>query len=215
VVLVLNSVCLDNEYTWLGCGRGRIPLGSHICWFYNCLDDRESVLIPFLKAGIDTHERCNCIMAEQEQHWLKSGLQRQGVDVPAAISSGQLSLWDPVEVYCSKGYFDDEEKNHLWDNIYLDSRNADYSLVRLVADMDWVAGQMPSEKKLLEYEIGLDHRVRKNQGVAICQYNLAKFKGGTIINLLKAHPIVIWGGVAVRNPFYVEPVVLREQMELE
>jgi hypothetical protein len=213
--MVWKSAFHGEESTRLGCGTERIPLGSHICWFYNCPDERDAVVFPFLKAGIETNEYCSCVMGEQEHHWLKAGLQHQGVDVESAISSGQLSFSDPLEMYCLQGQFDLQEKRHVWDDIYTKSRNAGYPSVRLVEDMGWVAEQMPSEEKLLEYEIGLNHQLRKHQGVAICQYNLAKFKGETIINVLKAHPIIIWGGMAVRNPFYVESVVLRAQLGLE
>jgi hypothetical protein len=209
-----KSVVRDEEGIRLGRGNDRIPRGSHICWFYRSTAERDAIMFPFLKAGIETQEQCNCVLGEQEHHRLKVGLQQQGVDVETVISSGQLSILDPVELYCPQGHFDLGEKEQLWNEIYTNSRDAGYPLVRLIEDMDWIAQAVPSEDKLLEHEIGLNYQLRKNQGVAICQYNLTKFKGETIINVLKVHPIIIWGGIAVRNPFYVEPVVLQAQLGL-
>ena len=39
----------------------------------------------------------------------------------------------------------------------------------------------------------------------ICVYDLAKFGAGTVIDILRTHPMVIIGGILQENPFYVEP----------
>jgi hypothetical protein len=39
----------------------------------------------------------------------------------------------------------------------------------------------------------------------ICVYNLAKFGGAVVMDVLRTHPIVIIGGIAQENPFFVPP----------
>jgi hypothetical protein len=36
----------------------------------------------------------------------------------------------------------------------------------------------------------------------MCQYDLNKFDGGTLYDVLNVHPVVIVGGHLLRNPFY-------------
>ncbi len=199
------------ESTCLGCAGDRIPLGSHICWFYRSPAERDAVVLPFLKAGIDTREQCHYILEEREHPWLKTGLERHGVDVEASISSGQLSILDPVGLYSSSHNIDFGEKSSFWDAIYANPCKTDFPMMRLVKDMNWMGRESLNEEMLLEYEIGLNYHLRKNQGVAICQYDLTKFRGDVILDILKVHPIIIWGRTAVRNPFYVDPVILRDQ----
>ncbi len=211
VSLAQKSAIQHEGSACLGCSDDRIPLGSHICWFYRSPAEREAVIFPFLKAGIETQEHCHYMLEEPEHHWLKTGLQRHGVDVAAVISSGQLSISDPAGLYGSEEEFDLGKNSRIWDEIYTDSHSDSYKMLRLVKDMSWMARLMLKEEMLLEYEIGLNYHLRKKQGLAICQYDLTKFKGDIVLDILKVHPIIIWGGMAVRNPFYVEPVVLQAQ----
>jgi hypothetical protein len=42
-------------------------------------------------------------------------------------------------------------------------------------------------------------------------YNLSKFSGDTVIDIMRTHPLVIVGGTLQHNPFFVPPVeFLRE-----
>jgi len=39
----------------------------------------------------------------------------------------------------------------------------------------------------------------------ICTYQLSKFGGDTLIDIMRTHPMIIIGGLLHRNPFYVPP----------
>jgi hypothetical protein len=39
----------------------------------------------------------------------------------------------------------------------------------------------------------------------ICTYQLGKFGGDTVIDIMRTHPMIIIGGLLHRNPFYVPP----------
>jgi hypothetical protein len=48
----------------------------------------------------------------------------------------------------------------------------------------------------------------------ICTYDLAKFGGDTVIDIMRTHPMIIIGGILQHNPFFVSPeVFLREVRE--
>ena len=46
---------------------------------------------------------------------------------------------------------------------------------------------------------------QRHEDAVICAYNLARFGGDTVIDIMRTHPMVIIGGVLQRNPFYVPP----------
>ncbi|MFL6336140.1 MAG: hypothetical protein ACJ754_22770 [Pyrinomonadaceae bacterium] len=39
----------------------------------------------------------------------------------------------------------------------------------------------------------------------ICVYDLAKFGGETVIDIMRTHPLVVIGGSLHQNPFFVPP----------
>ena len=46
---------------------------------------------------------------------------------------------------------------------------------------------------------------QRHEDAVICTYNLARFGGDTVIDIMRTHPMVIIGGVLQQNPFYVPP----------
>jgi hypothetical protein len=45
----------------------------------------------------------------------------------------------------------------------------------------------------------------------ICTYDLTKFDGTVVVDIMRTHPAVILGGVLQENPFFVPPdTLLRE-----
>lgn len=47
--------------------------------------------------------------------------------------------------------------------------------------------------------------LRKNPEITTCLYNIQKFDGTIIIDILKGHPKMIAGGTVGQNPFFIEP----------
>jgi hypothetical protein len=39
----------------------------------------------------------------------------------------------------------------------------------------------------------------------LCLYDLDKFSGEVVVNVVKTHPQVLVQGILVENPYYVEP----------
>ena len=39
----------------------------------------------------------------------------------------------------------------------------------------------------------------------ICSYDVTKFDGAFIIDILRTHPMVLLGGILQQNPFFIPP----------
>ena len=45
----------------------------------------------------------------------------------------------------------------------------------------------------------------------VCVYDLAKFGGDTVVDIIRTHPMIIIGGILQQNPFFLPPAqFLRE-----
>jgi hypothetical protein len=89
---------------------GRDPIGqhSHICAFFNSLDEEHRVLRSFIKDGFDQHEKAlHIVDPELRQEHLKR-LGEAGIDVEQAMGSGQLEvrLWQ--DTYLRGNRFDQD-----------------------------------------------------------------------------------------------------------
>ena len=76
----------------LGFGGLAVPLGSPIASFYRNLSELRGVVVPFIQKGLEQGDRCICIVHEETRDGLQETLQDQGVDVEAALESGQLRI---------------------------------------------------------------------------------------------------------------------------
>jgi hypothetical protein len=45
----------------------------------------------------------------------------------------------------------------------------------------------------------------RHDDAVICTYDLAKFGGDTVIDIMRTHPMIIIGGILQENPFFVPP----------
>jgi hypothetical protein len=52
---------------------------------------------------------------------------------------------------------------------------------------------------------------RHDDAVICTYYNLTKFGGDTIIDILRTHPMVVVGGILHQNPFFVPPDVFLQE----
>jgi hypothetical protein len=58
----------------------------------------------------------------------------------------------------------------------------------------------------MAYEARLNYFIPGKPWMSICMYNLSRFDGKTIMNVLQTHPYTISkGGIVTKNPYYVHP----------
>jgi len=67
---------------------------------------------------------------------------------------------------------------------------------------------------LVEFESRVNDVWRRHDDAIICVYDLAKFGGDTVVDIMRTHPVIIIGGILQQNPFFVPPEkFLRELRE--
>ena len=70
---------------------------------------------------------------------------------------------------------------------------------------------------MLEYEARANAIWVRQEGPVnpvICTYDLTKFGGELVVDIMRTHPLVIIGGILQKNPFFVSPdEFLRELRE--
>lgn len=198
----------------LGFGGVSVPLGSHLATFYRNREEQRAITVPFIRTGLEQGAKCIYIVDEETREGLAEAWQGVGVDVGAALSSGQLSILTAEETYLSQGYFSPQEMLDFVEAALRTAVEEGYGEVRVTGEMTWALREVPGVEWLMEYEAKLNKVLPNYPQVAICQYNITRLSGDIIMDALKTHPDCILGGVIVHNHFYLSPeAFLRELRE--
>jgi hypothetical protein len=88
--------------------------------------------------------------------------------------------------------------------------------------MEWALKNEGQMIDLLEYEAKANELWERQEGPVnpvICTYDLTKFKGDVVVDVMRTHPMIIIGGILQENPFYIPPKEflkeLRERREAQ
>lgn len=192
--------------------EGRVPLGfgdlyasagDHIGHFYQSSEEEKTVLVSFVKAGIDAGEKCVCLMGAGNKHReLRQALADAGLDVEHLVASGQLAL--------SEGKSRPEELQAMLTEAMSDVPSK-YPLLRWVGVMSWALKKVPTTEKLMEWESHCNC-VEDAAAIFLCQYELPMFLGNVVMDAMKTHPICIISGVIHQNPYYQQPEEYLEEL---
>ena len=185
----------------------------HVCAFFNSDEEAYRVLLPFIKDGFERGDKAVHVVnpGRTEPHLQR--LTAAGIDPAAARQSGQLDLKVNNDVYLRDGKFDPDRMLAAFEQMA--SGNAPgFPMSRIVCHMEWAGGTSPHIHKLVEFESRVNEVWRRHDDAVICTYDLAKFGGDAVIDIMRTHPMVIIGGLLQQNPFYVPPeLFLRELNE--
>ncbi len=181
------------------------PVGAHICLLYESEEERRRLMSRFLEAGLRDGERVlyltDVMTPGQVREWL-AGL---GVELPEGPDYRRFVVTDAESVYCREGEFRPERMFDFWSEIYEDSLAYGYPAIRATGETSWAVRGTPGSERLIEYEALLNKTLEKAPVTTVCQYDVKLFDGGTILDVLRVHPVMISRGQLVRNPFYVRP----------
>jgi hypothetical protein len=182
-----------------------VPLGSHIAFFYRNLDELRALTVPFMEKGLEQGDRCICVVCEDSKEGLQGICQGRGIDVKAVLASGQLSLLSAEESYLAPGYFSPQRMIEFYETALRNAIEEGYKVIRIVGETSWALQEKPGVERLMEYEARVHKMLIRYPQVAICAYNITRFRGDTIMDALRVHPVCIVGGVLIVNHFYTGP----------
>ena len=186
----------------------------HVCAFFNSNDEEYRVLLPFIKDGFERGDKAvHVVNPDQRQDHLQR-LTKVGIDPAAAEKSGQLEVRINTEAYLRDGRFDQDRMLAAFEQMASGNATGGFPLSRICCRMDWAVEDRSYIDDLVEFESRVNDVWRRHDDAVICTYQLGKFGGDTVMDIMRTHPLVIIGGILQRNPFFVPPEeFLREVRE--
>lgn len=193
------------EMVDLGFTATKVPVGTHICQIFNDADERTESLLRFLCSGLRAGERTACFSENITENAIDEFLRGEGVSLEEAKQRGCFTLGNTSETYFQRGVFEPSRMLQLLTDFHRQAIASGFPRARVIGQMTAEIDRIPGGSRLLEYEAKVSLLLREVPVTAVCQYDAREFSGSTIMDVLKAHPMMVVRGNVVHNPFFVPP----------
>jgi hypothetical protein len=177
----------------------------HIAAFFRSREEEYEVLRSYIREGIDAGEKAIHICDPNQKHEHLKHLETMGVPISDCTRTGQLEVLGWNDAYLKEGRFDGDTMMALVEEVVKTSQAEGFSRVRLMGHMEWALEDRPGVDRFIEYESRVNHLLNRLQQPAICVYDLNRFSGSVVMDVLRTHPYALVEGVLRENPFYVPP----------
>lgn len=177
--------------------------GDHVCAFYRGRGERDKILMSYLREGVRAGDKTICVVESVGPAEVVAAL---GDDAGVALRRGALDVLTPEQTYLRGGQFVMADMLEYWRagvaQAFADRR---FGFVRVIGEMPSALTDKPDLDEFLCYESELNRFVSQHPQVIVCLYDLDRFGGALLIDILRTHPVVLLGGAVMDNPYYLEP----------
>lgn len=190
----------------LGFGDWTINWGTHICGLYETEEERDSIIMGYLNRGDrDGDLQIYCPTERSPENFRKEYTKLFPDCSDHLHDHNCFRILSPRELYYPDGTFSPQGMERNLNAFYEESRKNGPRNVRTLAEMVWALETIPGAEQLMEYESRLNYFVIGKPWLMMCFYNVNKFSGSAIMNVLRTHPYTICQGMIMENPYYMHP----------
>jgi PAS domain S-box-containing protein len=178
---------------------------DHFCSIYESPQEHYAVAIPFIQIGLDRGEKCIYIADDGSVGDVRQAMQSEGIDVDRATTSKALVLATKEQAYLEHGSFHPDWMFTFWKEATQLAMSEGFSALRATGETEWVLRGGRGLERWMEYESRLTHTLSESNCSALCQYNRRLFPPELILDVIRTHPMVVYGSTVCRNLYYVPP----------
>lgn len=190
----------------LGFGGYTCNWGAHICGLYETVGERDEIVFGFLNRGDDAGDLQLYIPSERSPEDFRQKYGRlYGTCACHLDDPDRFRILTARDIYYPEGVFSPWKMDEGLNAFFRESQKKGPRNIRGIAEMVWALEAIPGAELLMVYESRLNYFLPSRPWVGICLYNVGKFSGSVIMNVLRTHPYTISRGVITENPFYQTP----------
>lgn len=202
----------EQEILEMGFGGYQCNWGLHICGLYETGKERDEIIYGFLHQGdLDGDRQLYCPVEQSKDTFINTYTQKYPDCRHHLHDTERFTIQSARELYYPEGYFSPKSMDQGLDAFYRESQKKSKKNIRAAAEMVWALEAIPGIEHLMVYESRLNYFIPGKPWISICLYNINKFSGSTIMNVLRTHPFTISGGIITENPYYLDPDIWLQQ----
>ena len=186
--------------------------GAHVCQLFETANEQRETTLLFIQEGLRRGEHCLHITSDPSVDGWYNAFQASGVDVVSERLSGALEVLAALDWFLEIPDFSSvTQARRLWRLI--DSKLEHFTGVRLTTDMRRAFENLSTEE-LCHWEATANVVLEDSDVRAICQYDLGYNSSAEIHAALRTHPVVLYDGRPIPNPYYEAPAILANEPHL-
>lgn len=190
----------------LGFGGYSCNWGTHIAGLYETEQERDHILLGYLSQGAKEGDLELYCQTEQTMAEFSSKLSAHCPQCEKLLNDPNIfQVQSAKELYYPNGVFSPDAMDDGLGKFFEQSQKNGPRNIRATAEMVWALEAIPGKEHLMVYESRLNYFIPGKPWISICMYNVTKFTGDIIMNVLRTHPFVINKGVITENPYYQDP----------
>jgi AcrR family transcriptional regulator len=170
----------------------------HVAALVDGPDEAEELLAPFIVEGFEQGDRAFHIVDPGLLDDHVGRLRESGIDVEAAMATGQLEVQTWTDSYVRGGRFDGAAQYAFMRHVLGEGRSLGFPRTRLIGSTEWAADSATA-RELLTYEARIDEFLNTVPDVVVCTYDLTHHTARTIAEVIGAHPVAVVGGLIRKN----------------
>ena len=167
-----------------------VPWGTHLCFFYDSIDDYFDIIKPYFKAGLENNEFCVWVFPKElETEKALEILQTAIPTLDCYQQKKQIEILQYSECYLNKGRFDGDAVITNWGNKLDKALSEGFDGLRVIGDTSWVGTNR--WRPFMDYESKIDNEMSNKKILVVCSYPLKKIGAREIIDVIENHKFAL------------------------
>ena len=190
----------------LGFGNYTCNWGTHFCGLYESETERDEIIMGYLSEGAKAGDLQLYCPVERSADEFRDTFATCCPSCAAHLNSpDRFQLLSARNLYYPNGSFSPWAMDDGLNSFFEESQRNGKQHIRATAEMAWALEAIPGVEHLMAYESRLNYFIAGKPWISICLYNVNKFDGKTILQVLQTHPFIISQGIVTENPFFINP----------
>jgi len=175
-----------------------VPWGSHLCVFYETLDDLIDAAARYFEQGIDNNELCVwALPAAIGGDVAATSLNAHIADMDRHLADGRMRFitptdWHPPEA--ASGLAD-----AFWRGLFDEALLHDYAGVRASGDAGWLGVDEGRDAAL--YDVAIAQRLAGRPALALSTFDLTASRGSDVLDITRLHGLTVARRQGEWHPF--------------
>jgi DNA-binding CsgD family transcriptional regulator len=169
---------------------GLLPWGSHICIFYETLEDLIDAHGEYLGAGLIDNERCIWVLSEPVDHDRAIiGMRKAIPGFDDYLAAGAIEFIPGYEWYLRDDKVDPQRITDAWLTKLDEALAQGFSGLRISGNAFWMDSNLWDS--FLEYEGEVHRSLAGTRTIALCTYPLPTSRAADLLDVVRAHHIAV------------------------
>jgi signal transduction histidine kinase len=169
---------------------GSVPWGAHFCQFYDEQEDLVDSLVPFFKAGLDSHEKCLWVTSEPlPARDARTALRNAVPDLTERERRNQIEIIDHHNWYTATGKPDPDSTLRGWVEREERALADGFTGLRLTGNTYWV--ERSDWGGFVDYEARVSKTFKGHNIIGLCSYCLNRCQPQDILDVVANHQFAL------------------------